>query len=64
VRWYNSATSGRLKIMPRLTLNLGIRYDYYQPTQERHDNQALWYPTAINGPGSAPANYVLGRQQA
>jgi len=60
VRWYNSGYfQDDWKIMPRLTLNLGIRYDWYQPTQERHDNQANWYPTSISGPGSGTANYVL-----
>jgi outer membrane receptor protein involved in Fe transport len=60
VRWYNSGYfQDDWKILPRLTLNLGIRYDWYQPTQERHDNQANWYPTAINGPGSGTGNYVL-----
>jgi hypothetical protein len=60
VRWYNSGYfQDDWKILPRLSLNLGIRYDWYQPTQERHDNQANWYPTAINGPGSGTGNYVL-----
>jgi outer membrane receptor protein involved in Fe transport len=60
VRWYNSGYfQDDWRILPRLTLNLGIRYDWYQPTQERHDNQANWYPTAINGPGSGTGNYVL-----
>ncbi len=60
VRWYNSGYfQDDWRILPRLTLNLGIRYDWYQPTQERHDNQANWYPTAINGPASGTANYVL-----
>jgi hypothetical protein len=60
VRWYNSGYfQDDWKILPLLTLNLGIRYDWYQPTQERHDNQANWYPTAINGPGSGTGNYVL-----
>ena len=39
------------KTTDRLTLNLGLRYEYAQPYQERHDNQAAFIST-----GSTPGN--------
>ena len=54
------------KVNSRLTLNLGVRYDHYQAPQEHSDHQALWDPTAINGPGANvgnAANYILPASQ-
>src|SRR6185437_6377855 len=36
---------------------------YYQPMEERHDNQALWFPTSIKGPGSGTATYLLAKSK-
>lgn len=60
VHWYDSGyVQDDWKIRPRLTLNLGVRYDWFQPAEEKHDNQAYWTITSIVGPGSGTANYLL-----
>ncbi|HEV2133556.1 MAG TPA: TonB-dependent receptor [Terracidiphilus sp.] len=64
VRWYRAAyVQDQWKIAPRLTATLGIRYENFQPNVERHDHQALWYPTAPGAPGVGAANYVLADSQ-
>ncbi len=41
VRWYESAfVEDDWKVTPRLTLNLGLRWEYTQPIREVHDQQA------------------------
>ncbi len=63
VRWYRAGyVQDQWRIIPRLTLNLGLRYENFQPNEERHDHQALWYPTSI-APGAGTANYVLVNSQ-
>jgi hypothetical protein len=37
------------KVTPRLTLNLGLRYDYFGPIQETNGGQANFVPSALNG---------------
>jgi outer membrane receptor protein involved in Fe transport len=44
------------KVTPRLTLNLGLRYDYQQWPVERYGGSANFNPTAIN-----PDNGLRGR---
>ena len=36
----SSAFSGRLEGHPRLTLNLGLRYDYFTPLVEANNRQS------------------------
>lgn len=63
VRWYRAGyAQDQWKVTPRLTLNLGLRYEYFQPIEERHDHQALWYPTSI-APGAGKGNYILANSQ-
>lgn len=46
------------KITPRLTLNLGIRYDFMNPPNDKNGRAALFVlPTDSNAPGSWRANY-------
>jgi len=63
VHWYRSAyAQDTWKISPRLTLNMGVRWDYFEPTQEDHDHQALWYPTST-APGNGVGSYVMADSQ-
>ncbi len=63
VRWYRAGyIQDQWKVTPQLTLNIGLRYEYFQPVEERHDHQALWYPTSI-APGAGVGNYVMANSQ-
>ncbi|MFC6644626.1 carboxypeptidase regulatory-like domain-containing protein [Granulicella cerasi] len=59
VRWYRSAyVQDDWKATPALTINAGIRYDYYQPYVDRHDNQANINVTS-SGNGTGSAQFLL-----
>lgn len=64
-RWYRSAYfQDDWKTSRRLTLNLGVRYDFFSPPVERNDAQAEFYPTsAINVAGAGTGVYVLPNSQ-
>lgn len=62
--WYNSGYfQDNWKATNKLTLNMGIRYDFFQAPLESHDQQAYFNILAINGPGSGTANFLLPKSQ-
>ncbi len=52
------------KVIPRLTLNLGLRYEYPQTYKELFGHQAEWYPTGplVAGAGNTPSTYLIPTQ--
>ena len=59
VRWIRAGYfQDDWKATDRLTLNLGLRYEYAQPYLERHDNQANFYPTS-QGVGRGSGVYLI-----
>ena len=47
------------KVNPKLTLNLGVRYDYYQPYKEISGQQANFIMTGPLGIGTGSGIYQL-----
>lgn len=46
------------KVTPKLTLSLGIRYDYYTPSYEKYDRLAFFDPKSANpAAGGRPGTY-------
>jgi hypothetical protein len=45
---YNFHIGDTLKLTPKLTLTLGIRWDMYKPTIEKFDNLSFFDPTGTN----------------
>ncbi len=59
-RWYNSAyVEDNWRVTPLLTLNLGVRYDYYQPYKEMSGSQANFVVTGPLGIGTGSAVYQI-----
>ncbi len=50
------------KASENLTLNYGVRYEYFQPYVERHDHQAAFIPSQI-GVGTGVATYNIPESQ-
>ncbi len=62
-QWYRAGyVQDDWKISHRLTLNLGVRYDYYQPYKENAEQQANFVVTGPLGLGTGSAVYELPTQ--
>jgi hypothetical protein len=63
-QWYNAAyVQDDWKLTPRLTLNLGVRYDFYQPYKENSGAQANFVVTSPLGIGTGSGVYQLPKSQ-
>jgi outer membrane receptor protein involved in Fe transport len=62
--WYRAAyVQDDWRMTQRLTVNLGLRYDYYQPYKDVGGYQASYYVTGATGPGFGAAVYQIPNQQ-
>jgi Carboxypeptidase regulatory-like domain/TonB-dependent Receptor Plug Domain/TonB dependent receptor len=62
-QWYDAGyVQDDWRVTPKLTLNLGVRYDFYQPYKENAGQQGNFIVTGPLGIGTGSGIYQLPRQ--
>jgi hypothetical protein len=63
-RWYDAAyVQEHWKATPKLSIDAGLRYDYFQPPWERYDHVAAFVNTGPFEPGAGTGLYLMPASQ-